>query len=165
MRHNRSMRIFLVALLATLGSGRIYAQLKLNDHIFAEPGISVAAYIDRLKDGTTEWQRYNAAAALGELGDRSAVPALIEALGSPSKSVRENALVSLGNLGAVQAIPSMKKLLHDASPDVRANAAYSLAELGAVEAIPEIEALLIDSSPHVQESAHEAIQYLEAHKK
>ena len=158
-------RIFLVVLLATSGSCRVYAQLKLNDHIFAEPGISVATYIDRLKHGTSEWQRYNAAAALGELGDKSAIPALVEALGSTSESVRENTVVSLGDLGAVQAIPNVRKLLHDASPDVRANACSSLAQLGAIQSLPEIEGLLNDSSSHVRASAREAIQYLEAQKK
>jgi len=164
MRQYCGLRIFLV-LLAVSGGAHVYAQLKHDDHIFAEPGISVATYIDRLKHGTTEWQRYNAAAALGELGDKSAIPALVEALGSTSESVRENAVVSLGNLDAVQAIPSVKKLLLDSSPAVRANACYSLAELGATESLPEIEGLLNDSSSQVRMSAREAVQYFDAHNK
>jgi HEAT repeat protein len=151
-------------LLATFGSNRTYAQLKLSDHVFAEPGISVATYIDRLKHGTTEWQQYNAAAALGELDDKSAIPALVEALENPNEAVRENAVSSLGDLGAVNAIPAIRKLLRDPSPDVRTNAANSLAELGAVESITDIASLFNDVSPNVRASARAAVQYLEAQK-
>jgi HEAT repeat protein len=92
------------------------------EKLFAEPGISVTTYIERLKNGSTEWQRYNAAAALGELGDKSAIPALVEALKSPSESVRTNAVQSLDRLGAIEAIPNVKSLLLDRSANVRAAA-------------------------------------------
>jgi len=107
----RQSELLLVALLAISGSNGAYAQLELNGHIYAEPGNSVATYVDRLKNGTTEWQRYNAACALGELGDKSAIPALIDALDSPSNSVRECAVSSLGDLDAVAAVPRITKLL------------------------------------------------------
>src|SRR5689334_21655894 len=79
-----------------------------NAHIFAEPGVSVAEYVERLNHGRTEWQRYNAAAALGELGATSAIPALLDALSDPSESVRVNAIHSLGDLHASQAIPRLQ---------------------------------------------------------
>ena len=165
MRPCNWLRIFLISVLATFGCERTYAQEQLSTNIYAEPGISVATYIDRLKHGSTDWQRYNAACALGELGDKSAIPALVEALASPSNSVRECVVSSLGDLDAVVAVPHIEKLLGDPSPDARANAAYALAQLGAIKSIPAIKGLFNDSSPHVRASAHEAAQYLEARKK
>jgi len=104
-----------------------------EENVFAEPGISVTSYVERLKNGTTEWQRYNAAAALGELGDKSAIPALVDALKSPSEWVRTNAVQSLGELGAVEAMPNIKALLLDRSSDVRAAANAVLEDLQALK--------------------------------
>ena len=160
-----ALRTFPLFLLVAVGANRAEAQLKFDEHIYAEPGVSSATYIDRLKHGTTEWQRYNAAAALGELRDKSAIPALVEALGSPSEYVRENAVASLGDLDAVQAIPNVKKLLHDPAADARANAAYALAQLGAADSLADIQSLYNDVSPHVRAGAREAVEYLQAKKK
>jgi len=105
-----------------------------EDHkVFAEPGTSVASYIERLESETTEWQRYDAAAALGELGHKSAIPALVEALKDTNEWVRTNAVQSLGELGAIEAIPNVKALLLDRSSDVRAAANVSLQDLQALK--------------------------------
>jgi HEAT repeat protein len=98
-------------------------------HVFAEPGISVSGYIDRLEHGTSEWQRYNAAAALGELGDKTAVPALMDALGSSSEWVRTNAVQALGALNATEAVPRLQLLTMDPSADVRAAARQAIDDL------------------------------------
>lgn len=125
-----------VALVAVIASVWILAPAHFQPKIFAEPGISVQEYIARLKSGTTEWQRYNAAAALGELGDKSAIPYLIDALGSPSESVRQSAASSLWELRAVEAIPALKKLSNDPSPGVRANAGQAIKDLGSLKNEP-----------------------------
>ena len=116
-------------LVALIASVWILAPAYFQSKISAEAGISVQEYIARLKSGATEWQRYNAAAALGELGDKSAIPYLIDALSSPSEWVRENAANSLGELSAIDAIPDLKKLSNDPSPDVRSNAGQAIKNL------------------------------------
>lgn len=100
--------------------------------IFAEPGISVAQYVDRLKNGRTEWQRYNAAAALGELGARSAIPALIDALNDSNEWVRVNAIHSLGDLHATEALPRLRQMIMDPSSDVQVAAKQEVASLQSV---------------------------------
>jgi HEAT repeat protein len=129
MRKTIRRLLFLVGILL---AGAAWCCCK-DENVFAEPGISVATYIERLKNGTTEWQRYNAAAALGELGDKSAIPALVEALKSPSEWVRTNAVQSLDQLGAVEAIPNIKALLLDQSSDVRAAANVVIQDLQALK--------------------------------
>jgi hypothetical protein len=123
------LQMGLVAFVALIASVWIFAPAHFQPNISAEAGISVREYIARLKNGPTEWQRYNAASALGELGDKSAIPYLIDALSSPSEWVRENAASSLGELGAVNAIPDLKKLSSDPSSDVRSNAAQAINDL------------------------------------
>lgn len=105
-----------------------------STHIFAEPGISVATYIDRLKNGRTEWQRYNAAAALGELGAKSAIPALLEALTDSSESVRVNAIHSLGELHATKALPRLQQMIMDPSADVQVAAKQEIQALQSLQA-------------------------------
>jgi phycocyanobilin lyase subunit alpha len=60
--------------------------------------------------------RRNAARALGKLGDRRAVPALIEALGCVDFYVREAAAQALEGLGDPQAVPALIQLLQDKIP-------------------------------------------------
>lgn len=99
----------------------------------AEPGISVDQYIDRLANGKTDWQRYNAAAALGELKAKKAIPFLITALDDKNDAVRMNSVKALEELAAVQAKVKMEQLLNDPSADVRANAASALEAFKAEE--------------------------------
>ena len=99
----------------------------------AEPGISVDQYIDRLANGKTDWQRYNAAAALGELKAKKAIPFLITALDDKNDAVRMNSVKALEELAAVQAKAKIEQLLNDPSADVRANAASALETFKAEE--------------------------------
>ena len=71
----------------------------------------------------------NVCVALGNIGDRSALPALVAALGSPDAVVREHAAWALGRLGGSEA----ERALSDASaresdPTVRSEIELSLAE-------------------------------------
>ena len=55
--------------------------------------------------------RRNAAIALGNLGDRSAVPALVEALHDPEEVVRAHVAWALGRLGGAQAHSALESEL------------------------------------------------------
>ena len=60
--------------------------------------------------------RRNAARALGKLGDRRAVPALIEALACPDFYVREAAAQALETLGDLAGVPVLLELLQNQIP-------------------------------------------------
>ena len=55
--------------------------------------------------------RLKAARALGELGDRRAVPALVYALGDPERNFREEVIDALGRLGDDRAVGPLSRIL------------------------------------------------------
>ncbi|WP_366142461.1 HEAT repeat domain-containing protein [uncultured Thermosynechococcus sp.] len=106
--------------------------------------------------------RRNAARALGRLGDRQAVPALIECLHCEDFYVREAAAIALGQLGDPRAIAPLQALLEGGVAMARPvpgrphlvqpveAVMESLGHLGATEAIPLIEPFLTHEMPRVQ---------------
>jgi HEAT repeat protein len=57
--------------------------------------------------------------ALGAIGDRQAVPPLIQALGDGNSDVRAAACRALGQIGDPQALPHLIQALEDEDEDVR----------------------------------------------
>jgi HEAT repeat protein len=75
--------------------------------------------------------RTHAVEALGRLGDRQTLPALLAALSDPYRLVRAYAAAALAELGDAQAIEPLLKLLEsDDFFGVRAEAAAAVAVLG-----------------------------------
>jgi phycocyanobilin lyase alpha subunit len=95
---------------------RYYAAWWLGRFRVAQPE-AIAALVSALRDETDRAPdggyplRRNAARALGKLGDRQVVPALIHCLDCPDYYVRESAAQALGLLGDPQAIPALRGLL------------------------------------------------------
>lgn len=95
---------------------RVYAAWWLGRFRISEPA-AVDLLIQALgdEDDRTEAGGYplrrNAARALGKLGDRRAVPALVRSLECSDYYVREAAAQSLGVLGDPASIPALTKLL------------------------------------------------------
>jgi HEAT repeat protein len=56
---------------------------------------------------------YKAAWALGHVGDRRAIPALIDSLGAEDALMRTSAIDALAQLEAAEALPSLRALLND----------------------------------------------------
>jgi hypothetical protein len=77
-------------------------------------------------------RRHSAAVQLGQLGDRRAIPALVQALQTDSsEAVRAAAAFSLGTLGAREAAPNLSAAAdHDPAPEVRTAAATALQQVG-----------------------------------
>ena len=87
-----------------------------------------------------EKQRIKAALALGNLGDKSVIPILIQTLkdNSESELVKASAVVALGTLGDKVAVPVLTESLNDKSGRVREQSAVALYELGEKEVFPTI---------------------------
>lgn len=130
------MQIVSFFLIAVYAGVFLFFPHEFSSSTFAERDVSYEEYIERLNNGTTDWQRYNAASALGEIGNRAAIPHLINSLRDKSPSVRLNSIHSLGELKATNAIDDIKLLLTDSSEDVRKSAGYVIKELESVESVP-----------------------------
>jgi beta-lactamase regulating signal transducer with metallopeptidase domain len=99
--------------------------------------------------------REHAATALGERGEKRAVPYLIKMLDDPSASVREHAATALGNLGDSRALEALAKTMHeDKDTRVREHAASALGNLGDSRAYePLLETFKNDDDPGVRAHA------------
>ncbi|TVQ14090.1 MAG: HEAT repeat domain-containing protein [Leptolyngbya sp. DLM2.Bin27] len=156
---------------------RYYAAWWLGRFRVAEPA-AIAALVDALGDESDRAPdggyplRRNAARALGKLGDRTVVPALIQCLDCDDYYVRESAAQALEALGDPQAIPALKKLLAGgvaaaiAVPDKPHlvqpyNAVIeALGTLGATDAVAEIIPFLEHEVAQVQNAATRALYQL-----
>ena len=73
--------------------------------------------------------RFEAVAALGDIGDSSCVEPLITAL-NDNERVKEVAIRSLGKIGDSRAVPPLLDALKDENWEIRSMAARSLGEIG-----------------------------------
>lgn len=100
---------------------RFYAAWWLGRFRVNDP-VAVEVLIQALQDTADRTEaggyplRRNAARALGKLGDRRAVPPLIDCLNCPDFYVREAAAQSLEMLGDAVAIPTLIQLLNHSIP-------------------------------------------------
>ena len=87
--------------------------------------------IGTLKDGDA-YSKIDAATSLGEMGDPSAVPALIKALDDPDLDVRESAAGALGKIKDERALSKLEDVAEDDPEKLVRDAA-----LKAIESIEE----------------------------
>jgi HEAT repeat protein len=90
---------------------------------------SVAVLSGLLSSDADARVRQAAASSLGQLGDLSAVPALIAELKDASAPARFAAVRSLGALRAPAAVPALSGLLSDPDPSMRRTAAQMLGQI------------------------------------
>ena len=95
-----------------------------------------------LRSDASEKVRETAAWALGERGDRSAIPALVAALGSRNVEIRRKAVWAMGEIGPKSAPPELIAMLKDPDEDVRATTAWALHEIEDPAAVPGLQAAL-----------------------
>ncbi|MFC2146834.1 M56 family metallopeptidase, partial [Acidobacteriota bacterium] len=93
--------------------------------------------------------RGRAANALGELGDRQAVPELIKLLRDENALVREHAASALRDLGDRRAVPALIETLKDEDTVVREHAATALGRLGDKRAVQPLNQALQKEQNHV----------------
>jgi HEAT repeat protein len=102
--------------------------------------------------------------ALGAIGDRSAVPALVRALDDPDENVRAAAAESLGNLGGPYAVEALRHRLTAAPP--ASSGQELIGRLAALQAltrlaapVPVAELLPLCADPILRIGALEAMGY------
>ena len=124
--------------------------------------VAVQPLLEQLKNrsakGSASTVATAAAMALGKLADRSAAPALMDALDSGDSDLKYSAAVALGNLRAVEAVPKLKEALKDKATTfyqlfVRAAAADALGKLRATGCEKELSALFdeIETEPSTEQ--------------
>jgi HEAT repeat protein len=110
-----------------------------------------------LKD-PSKYVREKAAISLGQIGDKKAVPVLVEALEKDdAEEVRVTIAGVLGHLRDKVAVPALIKTLEDPSPTARMKSAISLGLIGDPEAIPALYKVLKDPNELVRKYACEAL--------
>lgn len=102
--------------------------------------------------------RERAAISLGNIGDKLAVPALIEALDDSESDVRREAAKALGFIKDARAVPSLIESLSDRDTNVRLYAAYALGEIKDAEAAPALLKALNDTEWCVRDQAAWALR-------
>ena len=94
--------------------------------------------------------RAASAEALGKIGDPSAIPALIKALGDERYMVRWDAVKALGEMKAGLAIPNLDHVAKtDRQSDVRLAAVTSMGKIGGKEAIEPLIDVLSDKDENI----------------
>jgi len=120
----------------------------------------LSLYLELLKSPSPR-VRERAAAALGELGDRRAVPELIKMLRDENALVREHAASALRYLGDRRAVPALIETLRDEDAVVREHVATALGTLGDKQAVqPLTDALQKEKNHNVQAHIISALKKL-----
>ena len=123
----------------------------------------IRRYLQQLRKNSDDLVREEAARALGDLGDMSAVDALIKALYDLDVDVRFAAAEALGKLRGETAVKPLIRLLgKDDDPDVRASAATALGQIQHSSAITPLIEQLDHADRFVRAAVLEALGNLKA---
>jgi len=104
--------------------------------------------------------RHYLALSLGHLGDDTATPALVKALGDGDPTTRLYAGWALGNIGDRRAVPGLLERFGDDDSGVRKIAIYALGAIGDENAIPRLQVALSDPVRDVSWNAAVALAQL-----
>ncbi|AKB76086.1 hypothetical protein MSLAZ_2825 [Methanosarcina lacustris Z-7289] len=166
-----NFRLHTVRALARLGDERAVAPLvqRLDDKVLEIRIAAVEALgnlksrnaveplLNKLEDiqigGTpAELQKY-VLIALGQIGDKKALEAILPRLDVPSPEIRKHAAEALGNLRDEKAVPNLVKKLADLSPEVRNASAYALGKLGDKRAVEPLIGMLEETDSELRITA------------
>lgn len=133
---------------------RIHAVLALR---YIKERRAASALVNVLYDDPVDDVRYNAAGALGPLGDGRVVPHLLVSVRDRNVHIRYASAGSLGELGDTRAVDALLAALHDADETVRYHAAEALGKVGDVRAVDLLVMALEDSDHRVRFKATYAL--------
>ena len=109
------------------------------------------------KSSSITSDRYYAVHVLGQLGDKRAVPILLEYLSD--ETIDYQVAIVLGQLGDKRAIPPLKKMLQHEDPRRRISVACGLTKLGDPVGLPALAAFLKDPNWYVRYQAADALGF------
>jgi len=120
---------------------------------------SAFADLQQVYQQTNEWLlRFSIVAALGELGNTSALEFLADALQADEDLVRMAAISSLGELGDFRAIPLLLPFVEHDDWQVRYRLVQALANLGGAEATAALKTLANDTFNQVAQEAQTCLE-------
>jgi HEAT repeat protein len=131
-----------------------HALAELDDPCAVEPLLQL------LRNNRNADVRESAALALGLIGDRSVVPALIEALHDTASSVRVEAAWALGHLRAVEAVGPLLEHVNGMDGSLRFAGILALAEIGDRRCLPGLRALVEHPHSDTRLAANTALGFL-----
>ena len=121
-----------------------------------------AGYLKLCADASAR-ARAEGARGLGALGERKAIPVLLQMINDDEEDVRVSASTSLAWLRAREAVPELTKLLEeDRSRWVRRRAAQALGQIGDTSAIPDLMRHVRDTDVYLAENAILSLGWLRA---
>lgn len=120
----------------------------------------LAAFDPANDDGVPKSAKLNLADPSNMYGDIPySIPHAIDALDSPTVSIRRKGALALGRLlPSARSVNALIRAMEDVDADVRENAAVSLGRLRSRRAVEELIIALQDPRPQVGESAAEALR-------
>ena len=101
------------------------------------------------------WVRERAVEALGEMGDPSVGPVLLQILADPD--YQWVCAVALGKLKVAEAVPKLGQLLNHGETDFRKAIMKALVEIGHKDAVPFLQPLLQDLDKDIRLAATQAL--------
>ena len=101
--------------------------------------------------------RWQAANALGKIGDKRAVEPLIDAFADSPEDVRKSAVDALGQIGDERAVNALIAALNDKDQDVRKSTVDALGQIGDERAVNALIAALNDKDEDVRKSVNYAL--------
>jgi len=134
------------------GTQRWQAAYELSN-LISHDKKKVAGTTDFVRDVTSVYQnareddprvRQFLAVTMGQLGDKRAVPALLDGLKDPQAENEISSLLALGMIGDNSAVPSILNQLKSSEPAVRKMAAYVLGAIKDPSAIHDLQVALND---------------------
>ena len=123
----------------------------------AAEGQEIGSLIEQLQDKEEIVEvRRKAAYALGQIGDRTSVTVLVQALPDDRGEVRAAAASALVRIGSL-AVPKLIQSLKSEDAVVRSTAAYALGQIGESDAISALAQALNDKRWEVRQNAASAL--------
>ncbi|GHG77623.1 HEAT repeat domain-containing protein [Comamonas sp. JC664] len=144
-------RTALIELLPKMGSEKLLVLDALTRAGGALPASASESLQSVVREGGPEAAL--AAALLGRMQAKDAVPTLVKALNETNSVARRDVLLALGSIGDAQAVDAVAKDLFHDLPEIRAAAASSLRKLGPSAYADQLDALKSDYFRTVREAA------------
>ncbi len=145
------------ALVGALKEDDSFLESDIRNALRGKGVAAVPALIEGLHHPEVRVRRYSAA-TLGDIGDASARPALLEALEEEREpEVRAGILYALGGTGNSADIPKLLEARGEEDPDVRRLATFSLGKIGDSSVIPVLKNDLENGNWKVREGAARAL--------